>query len=90
MTYDVGMIYDAGDLVEIKREITTIDSILGVTKSHDTISGLIVYGLVSSCYIMDRPYRIEDMASYTVVIKGKKRSVKESQIIRKIGGAEDD
>tara|TARA_Y100000310_G_C20448284_1_gene699477 strand:+ start:145 stop:408 length:264 start_codon:yes stop_codon:yes gene_type:complete len=84
------VIYAAGDLVEIKREKTVIDSIFGVTKSHDTISGLIVYGLVSSCYIMDRPYRIEDIASYTVVVEGKKRCVKEGQIIRKIEGDEDD
>ena len=84
------MIYAAGDLVEIKRKKTIIDSIFGVTTSHDTIFGLIVYGSVASCYIMDRPYRIEDVTSYTVVVEGKKLNVKEDQIVRKIEGDEDD
>ena len=80
------MIYSAGELVEIERERTVIDSISGVTKFHDTIYGLVVYGSVSSCYIMDRPYRIEDIATYLVIVNGRKRSVSEDKIIRKIEG----
>jgi len=84
------VIYGPGDHVEIKRERTIIDSVSGMKKSIDTISGVIVYGSVSSCYIMDRPYRVEDVSTYTVVVDGKKRVVNEDQIIRKIEVDQDD
>ena len=76
--------YSSGDLVEISRETLIIDSLEGKKKINTTVIGVILYGRSQSTYIMDRPYRIQDVEKYTILQGGKVVYVDEFKILKKI------
>ena len=78
------MQYDPGDLVEIERIENIYDTLFGRAVRKSTVPGLVIRGSIMSTHIMDRPVKIVDREYYTVIAAGKKCSVGEEEIYRKL------
>ena len=65
------MKYESGDLVEVCIE-------------KNIFTGLVISGRPVSLYIEDRPIRIIDEVSYTIMVNGDRKFAYEKDIHRKI------